>query len=165
MAAAEWLKKIGDAVVATIAADPDLAPPSGLLRKAEQGIIDTFRSQEILGHELPYAGVSVRGYAPASREVPTGYIGYAVRIRIDVADVASLQVTAEQKVRDILATLARMVGNESADRFSLDDEDGYIDDVDVGSGEITEALTTEDETTFMVVGEYTFTVLYLLQVA
>lgn len=171
MASAEWLKKIGDAVVTAMLAYADLAynattSPNGLLKKIEQGIVDPIRQQEILGHEVPYGGVSARAFTPHEGDWPTGQVAYKVSLRVDIATVASLQVTAEQKVRDILATIALFVALEMNDsKFSLDDEDGYIDDVEVGSGEIKEALVSEDETSFMVIGEYTFTVLYMLRSA
>lgn len=154
---ANFLHTIETAVVETW--NQDGSTLFGLCGKIEVGTIDSLREKQIQGNEMPYVGVKAMDFGPDSEE-QSGVLRMPVRVVCEVAHVAALQSEAEEKVREILAELAIACGTEKrGGRFGIGtDGDSAIQDVMIGRGELLEALADQEETTFMVIGQFEFSV-------
>lgn len=167
MPAAPWWREVLQRVVLTFQANSDLAPTTGLCGKIEAGITDALRDQDIMGFEMPYAGVSSRTFPDDdTHEAPVPFSSHAIEVLVGIATLNRSQLAAEQSAMDIIATIALAVGHEKTrQKFSLTSAYGRIEDVLVGGGGLTEIGKSKDDATFLVLAEYRFRIIYWLQLA
>lgn len=155
MALSTWLRDVEAQVVTIIQQDGDAA---GFFGRIESGVVDPITNQELLGADFPYCGVVAISFERDADEV-TAYKLFDVGIRIVVADVRTPQQEAQQHVQDGLAHLDTIFGKQrTGARFSLAGSTFEISDVHPGSGRILDVLTNDDDSSFLVLGEYTATV-------